>query len=335
MKGNNDPPLVSVIVPVYNVEAYLDACVQSVLKQTCGNWELILVDDGSTDRSGAVCDLYREKDSRVTVCHTANHGVSHARNVGLDLAVGKWISFLDSDDFFFPRALEVYLRYSDGVDVVVSACRCFPQMRSFPSLSAMGSDFIPFFFSDFTVCWKKLFRRERLTVRFNEDLRRYEDVYFFFEQMSRCRGIRAIPDILYFHRKDHMDSLTHHFSLQGIKAGKDMYQYLLSVFPDSPELHHFGMRFFVADYTCDCIVDLFGIHSIDPQIKLVLLEELLNDPVYADAGKNGITPYADYHSAIWDMVLRHDAAAALECARELMNMRSVPDPRKDWAGGNE
>ena len=80
MNGNSVSPLISVIVPVYNVEGYLEECIQSVLDQTYPNWELILVDDGSTDRSGEICDQYREKDRRISARHTANLGVSHARN---------------------------------------------------------------------------------------------------------------------------------------------------------------------------------------------------------------------------------------------------------------
>lgn len=317
MTGNNDSPLVTVIVPVYNVEAYLEECIQSVLHQTYANWELILVDDGSTDISGDICELYRERDSRVSVVHTPNLGVSHARNLGLDLAGGEWISFLDSDDFFSPRAIEVLLRYAEGVDVVVSACRAFPEVKSFPSLSAMGDDFIPFFLFDHSTCWKKLFRKERLDVRFDERYRCYEDLYFFFEQLRQCRGIRLIPDILYFYRKNHMDSLTHRYSLMGIQAGLDAYQALLSVFPDSPGIHQFGMRHFVADYTCDSIMSLVGT-KIDRPIKAVILEEYLSDPIYEEAGRKGVLPYSDFYLEMWDKILHHDAAAALACAQELV-----------------
>ena len=89
---------VSIIIPVYNVAPYLDRCVQSACNQTYRNIEIILVDDGSTDESGEMCDRWAEKDSRVRVVHKKNGGLSDARNTGLDIAHGKYILFLDSDD---------------------------------------------------------------------------------------------------------------------------------------------------------------------------------------------------------------------------------------------
>ena len=91
--------LISVIVPVYNTEKYLDRCIQSILAQTYSNIELLLIDDGSTDSSGAICDRYAGQDSRVRVFHKPNGGVSSARNMGLDNARGEWIIFCDSDDW--------------------------------------------------------------------------------------------------------------------------------------------------------------------------------------------------------------------------------------------
>lgn len=91
-------PKISCIVPVYNVEKYLRRCVDSILNQTFTDFELILVDDGSLDNSPAICDEYAVKDSRIKVIHKVNGGVSSARNVGLDVAKGEWICFVDSDD---------------------------------------------------------------------------------------------------------------------------------------------------------------------------------------------------------------------------------------------
>ncbi len=98
--------LISVVVPVYNVAPYLEECVKSVLCQTYTNFELLLIDDGSTDGSGHLCDVYKEQDSRIQVIHQANGGLSQARNVGLRKAGGKYVYFLDSDDMIVPFALE-------------------------------------------------------------------------------------------------------------------------------------------------------------------------------------------------------------------------------------
>ena len=95
-----DSPLISVIVPVYNTEKYLDQCIQSVLVQTYTNWELLLIDDGSTDSSGAICDKYAAEDNRIKVVHKPNTGVSDSKNIALDMAKGEYIMFLDSDDYW-------------------------------------------------------------------------------------------------------------------------------------------------------------------------------------------------------------------------------------------
>ncbi len=99
-------PLISLVIPVYNVEKYLNKCIQSVLAQTYDNFEVILVDDGSTDNSGKICDEYAEKDNRATVYHQKNSGVSVARNVGLENAKGELISFIDADDWIDEKYLE-------------------------------------------------------------------------------------------------------------------------------------------------------------------------------------------------------------------------------------
>jgi len=99
-------PMISVIVPVYNVERYLDKCIASLVNQTCRDLEIVLVDDGSTDRCGAICDAWGQQDDRIRVMHKANGGLSDARNAGMEIARGEWSFFLDSDDYLAPDTLE-------------------------------------------------------------------------------------------------------------------------------------------------------------------------------------------------------------------------------------
>lgn len=115
MKG-----LISIIVPIYNSEAFLDRCIQSILSQTYKHWELLLVDDGSTDTSGKICDSYAAKDDRIHVFHQNNTGVSTARNVGLEKATGEYVAFCDSDDWVDNDWIEnlVTCASSENLDIV-------------------------------------------------------------------------------------------------------------------------------------------------------------------------------------------------------------------------
>ena len=113
-------PTISVIVPVYNVEQYLDECIQSILNQSFVDIELLLVDDGSTDNSGAICDTYVKQDSRIHVIHQSNGGVMKARKTGVENALGELICFVDSDDMLLEGALQTMYNYmSDDIDVVI------------------------------------------------------------------------------------------------------------------------------------------------------------------------------------------------------------------------
>lgn len=98
--------LISVVIPVYNVEKYLDKCIETVSKQTYTNLEIILVDDGSNDLSPEICEAWKNKDKRIIVIHKENGGLSSARNVGIDLAKGKYITFVDSDDYIDLKMIE-------------------------------------------------------------------------------------------------------------------------------------------------------------------------------------------------------------------------------------
>lgn len=119
--------LISVIVPVYNVERYLRRCVDSILHQTYQDLEILLVDDGSTDASGAICDEYAAQEERVTAVHQKNGGLSAARNAGLERAQGTYLCFVDSDDFLDSRMLETLCRdlQEQDADVAVVGFRMF------------------------------------------------------------------------------------------------------------------------------------------------------------------------------------------------------------------
>ena len=121
--------LISIIVPVYNVEAYLDRCMESILKQTYKRLEIILVDDGSTDSSREKCDAYAKQDSRIKVIHKKNSGLSDARNAGLALATGDYIGYVDSDDWIEPDMYQSLYDACAEHDAELAVCRYFREYQ--------------------------------------------------------------------------------------------------------------------------------------------------------------------------------------------------------------
>lgn len=115
--------LISVIIPIYNVEPYLPDCIESVIKQTYTNLEIILIDDGSPDKCGEICDMYAKKDSRITVIHKKNGGLSDARNAGLDIAAGKYVTFIDSDDVVALDMVEYLYEMMCESDADITVCQ--------------------------------------------------------------------------------------------------------------------------------------------------------------------------------------------------------------------
>ncbi len=201
--------LISVIVPVYNVEKYLDKCIKSIVNQTYQNLEIILIDDGSTDESAKICDLWAEKDERITVIHKANGGVSSARNMGLEHASGDYIGFIDSDDFIENDFYELLLNNMNEYNADVSRCiyRYAYDDGHTKASDELNEDIVVFdnnidVLNDLhnsghksVVLWNKLYKASILkNVRFDELLKVGEDVvfnYFAFKKANRmvCQDI--------------------------------------------------------------------------------------------------------------------------------------------------
>lgn len=193
-------PKISVIVPVYNTENYLHRCIDSILAQTFTDFELLLINDGSKDHSGKICDDYAEKDNRVRVFHKPNGGVSSARNMGLDNAQGEWISFVDSDDIVTNNALDIIGKDIDAELIVTSHI-----VNSDGKLSEFGisddkkkvcdSDrytFIREYINTNVIKtpWAKYFKRRIIAdQRFDEAIACGEDFLFVLEYLHKTRYI--------------------------------------------------------------------------------------------------------------------------------------------------
>lgn len=189
---------ISVIIPVYNAEPFLPACLDSVLAQTHRELEIILIDDGSTDGSGGICDRYAARDSRIRVIHLENGGVSRARNRGLELATGELISFIDSDDTMEPDMYELLVQCMEEHHADISHCGYKHLVRDEIRLVHDTRQIRPQTREEALNCfvsgtlfggglWNKLFRRSLLEgLSFREDLKNNEDILFNFEAFSRA-----------------------------------------------------------------------------------------------------------------------------------------------------
>ncbi len=211
--------LISVIVPVYNVKDYLCLCLDGLLEQTYEDLEIILVDDGSTDGSGEICEQYAQKDDRIRVLHKPNGGQSSARNMGIDIARGKWLTFVDSDDLVAPDMIEkLYAAIGDG-DIAMCDRQKFvdaPVQSSQPGVVTRYSnmEFLPKIFEAprFIAIWGKLYRREVFqTFRFAEGII-YEDEDALPQLIYAAREIAYLQEEKYFYRVRPESTMTSGFS---------------------------------------------------------------------------------------------------------------------------
>lgn len=201
--------MITIIVPIYNAEKSLHRCIDSILSQTFQDWELLLIDDGSTDISAEICDEYAAKDQRIKVFHKKNSGVSSARNIGLDNVKGEWITFVDADDFVKEPYLIHLLEHSQKqVDLVISYAEIHNgndiKKESYPSKLVDDTNFESIFIENdmhwHTSPWSKLYKRciiEEHHLRFCEGMHIGEDAVFLYSYMLYSNKIYISPDTDY------------------------------------------------------------------------------------------------------------------------------------------
>lgn len=202
---------ISVIVPVYNVAAYLPQCLDSILGQDHENLEVILIDDGSKDASGLICDQYAAADSRVRVIHQQNGGAAAAKNAGLRVASGEYLSFVDSDDYLEPNVYGYMLEVlkSEGADAAQFAFRDVYQQRSEDQVFCSGRSvvdgkaYLLRFPTDWTcaLLWNKLYRRGLFDGVFFEEGHKIDDEYFTYQGILNARTVVCDQRIIYNYRR--------------------------------------------------------------------------------------------------------------------------------------
>ena len=245
--------LISVIIPIYNVEAYLKRCVDSVINQTYKNLEIILVDDGSPDNCPQICDDYAKQDSRVKVVHKENGGLSDARNAGLKIAKGEYISFIDSDDWInlemFKRMVEVAI--DKNADIV--ECNVYNAYDSY--IEKYNTDqydeyidnysIIEAYIKDYkikTVVWNKIYKKELLNgIEFA--LGKYnEDEFFTYQVLAKARSYVHLEDYYYNYYQREGSIMGSSFSLKKLDSLEGAVNRAMYIKENYPNLYFYPLK---------------------------------------------------------------------------------------------
>lgn len=238
--------LVSIIIPVYNVENYLPQCLDSVLAQTYNNLEILLVDDGSTDQSGSICDNYAQKDPRIIVFHTRNKGLSAARNFALSHCHGDYIQFIDSDDWMEKDSIETMVNAVASHHASMAVCGYYNERKKMPSNENriryetifFGDEILQTYLSDFgigNIVWNKLYKADLFEeIRFPEG-RDFEDIATTYKLLDLCHCLVTL-DRLLIHYRFRASSIAHTHSLKNLVdhwlAYYERYEALNKRFPE-------------------------------------------------------------------------------------------------------
>ncbi|QQS17796.1 glycosyltransferase family 2 protein [Candidatus Saccharibacteria bacterium] len=231
-------PTVSIIVPVYNAENFLEQSLGSIINQTYFNLEIILINDGSTDRTAEICDLFAKRDYRVRVVTQENRGVSAARNHGLDIAIGRYVMFVDSDDFLEPFAVERLIQAADRdgqkSDIYIGGIydyhtagyyfdyqpHTLPVHKNF-TYDQGDKDALYHVMTSINSPFAKLYSKtflDKHKLRFDENIRICEDTLFVFEAIMLSSGVYIIEDRIYFYRNDFVNNYSAMGTIDDSKA---------------------------------------------------------------------------------------------------------------------
>jgi len=267
---------ISIIVPVYKVEDYLGKCVESIINQTYKNLEIILVDDGSPDRCGAICDEYASKDDRIVVIHKENQGVARARNSALDIATGDYISFIDSDDWMAEDAYEYFIRNIKKYksDCVVGRCQMVYDRDGSLDYKEMGKGIIECKTSlgamkavllGGSAIWNRLFKKEIFeTLRFPVD-RINDDEVTVLHAYADCNRVVFLDKITYFYRLRENSITTSSFSMRKVDVFYNARDNMAYIAKERPKLYRYAEKKYLRAGLY-CIYNLIRMKTEDPEI---------------------------------------------------------------------
>ena len=222
--------LISVIVPIYNVEKYLNKCVDSIISQTYKNLEIILVDDGSSDNCPKICDKYADSDSRIKVVHKKNGGLSDARNAGLKIATGEYIFFIDSDDWIKPQTLLCMMETAQKYSADIVECNVMyyydnkneekyndDQFAVYDNNASIMSAYI----KDYnikTVVWNKLYKRTIINDTCFEFGKYHEDEFFTYQILAKTNKLVHLDEYFYCYYQREGSIMGSSFSLKHLDS---------------------------------------------------------------------------------------------------------------------
>lgn len=305
-------PLISIIIPVYNVEKYLDRCVNSVVNQTYKNLEIIIVDDGSPDNCPALCDEWAKKDSRITVLHKQNGGLSSARNFGFSHSNGEFISYVDSDDFISSIYVEKLYEMLNQNEADIS-CASYTPIQSEDFIPETDNSEYPVFVMDgkeackelfttqkvSTMAWAKLYKRQDKNVNFPEG-RNYEDCATICKLLYNAKKVMATKMPLYYANWVNENSICHTKSFKNLDdsiwAGMERARFFNSV--NEKELAEYAWNYIGGD----------------------MINTFIDYPLYCNKWKHYVKEFFKESSA--PLFLKLNLQLALHCPRLYKKIKS-------------
>lgn len=239
-------PLISVIIPVYNVEKYLNKCITSVVEQTYKNLEIIIVDDGSTDQSPEICDEWKKRDSRIQVVHSSNGGAGKARNTALDMATGDYVTFVDSDDYIAPQMYQVLLeQFYDGIGIVECNYSMvyddyeqfkeetkIYKIHTYSAMEAMYENINDHIFRQ--LIWNKMYRKDVIKGIYFPTGKKIDDEFWTYQAIGNASKLIYIDQKLYAYRQQEqsvMHLLDAKKRLEALKAKEERHKYICKFMP--------------------------------------------------------------------------------------------------------
>ena len=298
---------ISVIVPVYNCEDYLNECLDSILNQTYKNLELILIDDGSKDSSSDICDQYKERDSRVVVVHKENEGVSIARNTGLNLATGEFITFVDSDDYLDSDAYEKMISIMEEYACDICLCDCIKEFadksqiyshdirEGFYNFNQLKNEYYPHLLVmedveyPATISSCALFIKKELitNIRYIEKVRFSEDWLFGCQLMLNARSFYYMKNQTFYHYRMNEKSVTHNYNPGKWSDYKKLYSNMEIVFKNYHDFNFNDQLNLVFLFLIfNAIGDVYGVSSLTSREKVHVIKEILKDDKTKNVLKN-------------------------------------------------